>query len=119
METRQQSRLCVEQVYTNEMARFFNPMMVVATVLAKVDINPYAIRRLDINFTQGEQDFYYNKVRLCIEMDYSVPDSWIEYMKQKIERLMKDAFTTSYGKKKGDDWYSMIDKDPPFFNKEF
>jgi len=110
------TRFFVEQVYTQEMAQFFNPLIVVATVLAKIDINPYSIKALDIRFLHGDSDFYYNKVFLSIELEYPMPASWIHYMKDKIEYLMKDAFSTSYGKKTTP-WYSDYNKEPPFFSK--
>ena len=113
------TKIAIKQEYTQQMAQYFNPLQVVANVIAKVDINPYAIRRLDINFEQGEKDIFYNTVRLSIEMDYEFPDSWLAYMKDKIGRLMQDAFCTSYGKLHDEEWYSKFDKEPPVWGKEF
>jgi hypothetical protein len=112
------TRFAIEQTYTQEMSQYFNPLMVVATILAKVDINPYIIKDLDIRFIQGDGDMYYNKVRLIVELNMAMSDGWIGYLKDKISYLMKDAFCTSYGKK-ADKWFSFYDKEPPFFSKEF
>lgn len=111
-------RFGVQQYYTNEMAQYFNPLQVVASVISKIEINPYAIRRLDVNFVQQEFDYQGNIVRLAIELSYPMPESWIEHMKRHIERLLKDGFLTAYGKKT-EKWYSPYDKEPPFFSKEF
>jgi hypothetical protein len=112
-------RFGVQQYYTNEMAQYFNPLQVVASVLAKIEINPYAIKRLDINFSQQEFDYQGNVVRLAIEMAYPMPKSWIEHMKHHMERLLKDGFMIAYGKKT-EKWFSPFEKDaPPFFTKEF
>jgi hypothetical protein len=109
----------VEQEYTQQMAQYFNPLQVVAQVLDKIEINPYAIKSMDVKFVQGERDIDYNRVRLTIEMDYEFPSSWIEYMKHEIQGLLQAAFHHSYGKKHDESWYSKFDKEPPFWGKEF
>jgi hypothetical protein len=111
----------IYQVYTQEMSQYFNPFQVVASVLQKVEFNPYTVQNLNIDFILGDSDVYYNKVRVRITFCYMVPDDWIEYFKDKLQFLLKEAFATSYGKKADKKWndYFGIKDIYPFFTKEF
>ncbi len=112
--------ICIEQAYTQEMMQYFNPLQVVASILSKIDFNPYTMRALDVRFVLGDTDVYYNRVQIRIEFSYEMPDSWISYFKEKLGRIMKEGFTTAYGKKADKKWNDYFGiKDPMFFGKEF
>jgi hypothetical protein len=112
--------LTVEQQYTQEMMQYFNPLQVVASILSKVDFNPYTMKALDVRFVLGDEDVYYNRVQIRIEFIYFMPGDWVDYFKDSLQRIMKDGFTMAYGKKadkKYNDCFGI--KDPMWFNKEF
>jgi hypothetical protein len=105
----------VQQYYSKFMKPYFSPFMVVAAVLAKIDINPYMIKRLDANFFQEDMNDV-NVVRLTVELNFPMSDGWIEHMKKHLSHLMKDAFLTAYGQN-SEPWFSNYDKEAPPFLK--
>lgn len=111
--------LAINQSYSQDMAQYFNPLQVVASVLAKIDLNPYAIRLLDVSFVLGDGDVYYNTVRVRMEFAYDIPDDWIAYFKDKLGYVLKDAFTTAYGKKADKKYHDIFGPPPSYFTREF
>lgn len=109
--------ISIKQAYTQEMSQYFNPYHVVANVLLNCKVNPYTIKNMDVLFRTGQNDMMYNEVRLRIDFTYGMPEEWCDHMKYEIERLMKEAFTQSYGKKADKTYH---DYHPPlYFDKEF
>ena len=101
------------QYYSKYMKDYFNPFMVVAATLAKMDFNPYIVRKLNVSFYQEDRDDM-NAVRITIELNFPMSEDWIENTKHHLSHLMQEAFLTAYGKNT-EPWFSNTDKEcPPF-----
>jgi hypothetical protein len=110
--------IAAKQVYTQEMIQYFNPFQVVGSVIGMLPINPYLIKRLDVEFEQGSRDTFYNEVKIRIELEMPMDKSWSTHMEYELQMLLKKAFTYSYGKK-ADKYWEEFQKGPIYFTKEF
>jgi hypothetical protein len=121
MKTEEHIKFGAQQVYSDSMMQFLNPIHVMAGVLSQMDINPYSIKNLNVIFRHSDEGWESNYVRVTIEMKYPMPKSWFDYMEQKLMRVLKDGFVVgSYGRKKteDDDYFKDINKEPFYFSKE-
>ncbi len=100
------------QGYSRFMEPYFNPFVVVASVIAKMDINPTLIKEFDVRFINDDDITMNEYVRIKVILNMPMSESWIEHMKEHLSRLLKDAFLTSYGKNTKE-WYSHYEKEPP------
>ena len=109
-----------QQTYTDEMMIYLNPIHVMSGVLSQMDINPYSIKNLSVDFRHSDIGWESNVVRVTIEMKYPMPKSWFEFMEHKLLRILKEGFVSaSYGRQKTEnDNIWRMDKEPLYYTKE-
>lgn len=117
MDDKSNTRFGAIEHYSYHMEPYFNPLVIVGQVLIQMDLNPRIIKNLWVDFKQQEEPWAANVVKVVIDLNFPMSDSWIEHMKGLLSRYLKDAFLRAYNKKT-EVWFSEYEKEAPPFLKE-
>jgi hypothetical protein len=91
----EETRFGVTEGYSSYMEPYFNPFQVMGQVMYKMDIEKSMIKTFSVRFNQDRESGI-NFVTVNIELDFPISNDWIEHMKYRLGKLMKDAFYDAY-----------------------